>query len=211
MSEDTSGGRERGTAPRGSGGDDPVDWQAERRWNDRPWVQVTLILAIAVGAVVVVNLSLYAVWGHANPGGVAGGIGGLTVALWRSRRVRRQVAEESGLSPWQVMVVGRWLRKGRVPADPKARRAMTALVREQQRALQQNRWAMPVMMTLFAVGGAVLLVVGNFALGGLLVVVVVLLVPALVRQRRDMKQLPRIEKQLAASRDAASLRPAADA
>lgn len=195
-------GRRQGTADRAPGEfgqiDGQIDWQAERRLTDRPWVQVALTLVITSAVVVAVNLLLYAVWGHPSTGGMGGGIGAVLVGLWTARRTRRQVAEESGLSPWQVPIVGRWLRKGRVPTDPKARRAMTALVRRQQRASLQGRWAMPVLMTLFALGGVVLLVTGDVALGGLLLVGVVLLLPALVGQRRNIKRLPRIERQLAA-------------
>lgn len=153
MTVDTGGDRQRGTAHGAPAEPEPIDWQAERHWNDRPWVQVALALVIAGGVAVVLNVLLRDAWGRSSGG--TGGFGGFCAAfagLWSARRVRRQVAEESGLSPWQVPIVGRWLRKGRVPADPKARRAMAALARQQRRASQRSRWSLPVLMTLFAVG-----------------------------------------------------------
>ncbi|WP_405782897.1 hypothetical protein [Streptomyces sp. NBC_00859] len=203
MTVDTGGDRQRGTAHGAPAEPEPIDWQAERHWNDRPWVQVALALVIAGGVAVVLNVLLRDAWGRSSGG--TGGFGGFCAAfagLWSARRVRRQVAEESGLSPWQVPIVGRWLRKGRVPADPKARRAMAALARQQRRASQRSRWSLPVLMTLFAVGGVALLATGYYAFGALLLAGDLLLVPALVSQRRTIERLPRIEEQLAAPQEA---------
>ncbi|MFJ6529666.1 hypothetical protein ACIQMZ_30900 [Streptomyces longwoodensis] len=185
--------------------DEPVDWEAERRWNDRPWVQVGLIVLIASGVAIALNVALSVTLGHPNNGGIGGGLGAVIASWWNGRRVRRQIAEETGLSPWQVPIVGRWLRQGRIPRDPQARKAMAALVRKQQRALTKGRrWVLPAMMATFAAGGVVSLVLGEFALGIVLLVASALLTPALLTQRRNIEQLPHIEKELAAPTGAAA-------
>ncbi|MGW5867109.1 hypothetical protein ACWFRJ_33675 [Streptomyces sp. NPDC055239] len=210
MTEDRGEGRVHGATHHAPDEFGPIDWHAEQRWNDRTWVQVALILLIAAGVAIGMNLLLYAAWGHLSMGGVGGGIGVVLGGQWTARRARREVAEESGLSPWQVSIVGRWLRKGHVPGDPKARRAMAALVRGQQRAARQGgRWVMPVGMALCAVGGVVFLVDGNVVLAGVMLVGVVMQIPALIEQRRNIRRLPRIEEQLAAPADSAPPPPSA--
>ncbi|UZK57971.1 hypothetical protein [Streptomyces drozdowiczii] len=179
--------------------DEPVDWESERRWNDRAWVQVGLIVLITSGVAIALNVALSVTLGHPNNGGIGGGLGAVIASWWNGRRVRRQIAEETGLSPWQVPIVGRWLRQGHIPRDPQARKAMAALVRKQQRALTKGRrWVLPAMMAAFAAGGVVSLVLEELALGIVLLLASALLIPALLTQRRNIERLPRIEKELAA-------------
>ncbi|MFJ5610549.1 hypothetical protein ACIQCJ_14300 [Streptomyces sp. NPDC093221] len=171
--------------------DGDVDWDGERRWYDRLWVRV----GTAVAFLAVMYAALW-FWLGFNFGGFAGGLGAATAGLWRQRTFRRHLAEEAGIRPRQIPVVARRLRKGRVPADPAVRHAMTVLLRRQRKAARSGlRW-LPWLAGFYLVLGAIFLIVGTTGFGVFCLTIGVLLAAARAAHSRTTRRLDRAEARL---------------
>jgi len=130
-----------------------VDWEGERRWKDDHPVLST------VGGMLASWLVLAGVYWLVKPTAqvpasawvvsVIGCVGGIVGALRVSARARSRIADELGLTPRQLPVLGRRLRKEWIPADPWARWAVGALAQRQFRQLRRTRWLWPVMIVVY--------------------------------------------------------------
>lgn len=130
-----------------SGADTDMDWEAEQRWHDKPWVFVVTL--IGGGCVALTAIAL--VMGAQSV--TVFGVGWLIMAVffgWLMLRLRRRIAREIGVSGWQLPVVARLLQKERVPRrDPAARRALALLARRQRAQMHNYRWLWPAMAALY--------------------------------------------------------------
>jgi hypothetical protein len=169
-----------------------VDWEGERRWHDRVWVRIVVV--VVVYAVVI---GVWSLWLPDNPGGLGGGVAACGGVVWQTLALRRQVAQEAGLERWQVPVAARRLRQGWIPRDPAARAAMAALVRRQRRAVDAGRWWNPVFALVLVGLGVGFWATGETVLGPLALVLAIVMGVGTVAGRRAVRRLDRIDDRLA--------------
>ncbi|MBD0739490.1 hypothetical protein [Streptomyces sp. CBMA29] len=166
-----------------------MDWDHEPPWRDNIWVRLA-------AAVLYVAVCLFARPASAVP---AIGCSGIALAfLWQDLRTRRHIARETGLTPRQVAVAARLMRKEDIPSDPTARHAMTLLLHRQRRTARTARRLVLALAALFAVLGTALLVWGPTAkdLAVLHLALAALLLATLPFARRTTRRLARTEAQL---------------
>ncbi|MFF7197722.1 hypothetical protein ACFZAM_28955 [Streptomyces sp. NPDC008079] len=167
-----------------------MDWDRERPWRDNIWVRLA-------PAVLYVAVCLF--WLPAPTVPLVGGMAGGLVFAWRDLRSRRHIASETGLTPRQVTVAARLMRKEVIPSDPAARHAMTLLLHRQRRAARTTRRLTLALATLFAALGAAVLLWGPTAkdLAAIyLALAALLLLTALPSTRRTTHRLARTEAHL---------------
>lgn len=173
--------------------DADIDWQAERRWSDRPWVPISVL--VLFGGVEFALASRW--WGWAVGAAVVSGWCVLLLLMaWQVRRLRRDISHETGLRTWQIPVVARRLQKERLTSDPQTRRAMAILVRRQHRQLRWGPWMWSMYTGLCPVLGALFLITGDTVHG---VIWLVLTIPAAASAfgfRRSRNRLDRMETRL---------------
>ncbi|WP_327292940.1 hypothetical protein [Streptomyces sp. NBC_01198] len=188
MDEEQQGGPER------AGGDSDIDWQAERRWSDRPWVPFGVL--VVGGALMTVATGRQ--WGvAAGAGVVAGWCAVMLLAVWQFARLRRDLAREARVQTRQIPVLQRRLQKERLPSDPPMRRAMAVLVRRQRRQIRRSRWIWPAYAGLCPVFGVVFLVAGETRLGVFWLILAVPTALSAFGFRRTRHRLDRLEARLA--------------
>ncbi|ARQ69813.1 hypothetical protein [Streptomyces marincola] len=126
------------------GGD--IDWEGERRRIDSLWMTTALLLAEGAVLIAVAAFAFGPL-----PALIGAGVWVLITAVVMAvvRRTRRRVAADIGVSERYVGVVGRRIRRERVPDDPVARRAMGRLLERQRRQLSGRRWLWPVLAVLY--------------------------------------------------------------
>lgn len=175
-----------------TGGDD-IDWQAERRWSDRPWVTITVPAFVGV----LLFASADRLWDSTVATGLLSGwCAAMLLVAWQVGRVRKELARETGVRGSQIPVLVRRLQKERLPSDPPTRRAMALLVRRQRRQIHSGRWLWPTYAGLLVALGIVLLVTGEAWLGGLCVALVVPAVLSAFTIRRTRDRLDRLDARL---------------
>jgi membrane protein implicated in regulation of membrane protease activity len=129
-----------------SSGRSDVDWEGERRWNDRPWL-LALFLAVFGGGLVA--LGAWLLGPHAIVVVTVSWLALSAFSVWAGLRQRRRLSREIGIAPWQLPVVARRIQKERVPQDPQARRAMGLLIGRQRKWAARSRWMWPVLTAIY--------------------------------------------------------------
>ncbi|MFR9722859.1 hypothetical protein ACL02R_05720 [Streptomyces sp. MS19] len=180
-----------------AGGD--IDWEAERRPLDQPWVFLGALAA--AGAVAAVLIAWLADAPRALGLGAAWVLWtGLTAAM--SRFARRTYASQVGVPPARLPVLLRRIRQERIPRDPAARREMALLVRQQRRQLARRWWFWPLLTGMFLVTSAAQWLAGRDAAALMWVVLAALLIPGYLMSRRMLLHVRRVGVRLGQERDA---------
>jgi asparagine N-glycosylation enzyme membrane subunit Stt3 len=176
-----------------------VDWRSEARWHDWSWVRIGLVLLVGIGEIAAFALLLDDM--SLAVGGAIGGGTAFVAILLGARKVQRQITDETGLSRWQIPVIARRLRKERLPADPRARLAMTILAQRQLNNLRQRRWWLPVMICVCVLLAGIAITARDDSTGILWLAFAVVIVLLALSQRRTVHRLERIQAHLSPNPD----------
>ncbi|MFD3516217.1 hypothetical protein [Streptomyces sp. NPDC058657] len=128
-------------------GGDEVDWAGERKWTDAPW-----LIYVWVGAAFFLILAGWWIFFGRETALWAGAASAVAMAgcLGFGARARRKLVAETGVPSHRLPVLVRRIRDERLPGDPRHRRAMAVLAR------QQVTYTMPVWMYFLAPGAFLL-------------------------------------------------------